>query len=82
MYRVVIHNPAQATVAVLPSEALDDYARVLDLLELDPWSGPPFDKDKPDENMRILAFCGTGLMTYMILDREQEVHVIEIQWVG
>jgi hypothetical protein len=69
-------------VAVLPVEALTAYADVLDMLELEPWTGRPVREENPDGNLRTLPFASGGLVTYLILEREQEVHVLEAQWAG
>ncbi|MGH4025589.1 MAG: hypothetical protein ACRDRV_13525 [Pseudonocardiaceae bacterium] len=82
MYEVRVHDAARATVDLLPANALAGYLDVLDLLELKPWSGPPFREDKPDGNIRTLTFGPGGLVVYMILDAAQEVHLLEVQWAG
>lgn len=84
MYRVRVHDAARATVDVLPVAALAGYAEVLDLLELEPWAGPPSRVDNPGGNIRTLTFGpnSEGLVTYMILDRLQRVDVLEVQWAG
>ena len=32
--------------------------------------------------MRTLAFGGSGGVAYLILEREREVHVLLVQWIG
>lgn len=82
MYRV---EPAHPTVAgqidALPYEALAGYADAIGVMEVDPWSGRPWDVDKPDGNIRILPL-GLGQVVYLILERDREVHVLEVQWAG
>ncbi|MCA1675585.1 MAG: hypothetical protein LC799_26535 [Actinobacteria bacterium] len=80
MYEVHVHDEAQATVDVLPADAVAGYFEVLDLLSMDPWRGDPYRRDNPDGNIRTLPFAGSGFVTCMILDREQEVHLIEVLW--
>lgn len=84
MYRIRPHPPAQEAIAVLPGVALAGYAEALGVMKLIPWNGEPFHEDNPDGNIRTLAFGphSEGLVTYMVLEREREVHVLEVQWVG
>lgn len=84
MYRIITDSVALDQVAVLPTEALGRYAEVLDVLELAPWNGRPYNKEKPDLPMRELVFGthGEGAVTYLVLEREREVHVLVVQWVG
>lgn len=56
MYRVVDHDQVQEQVAALPAEALSVYSEARTLLEVAPWSGSPYRKDKPNGPMRTLAF--------------------------
>lgn len=49
--------------AVLPTEALPGYAEmldVLDVLELAPWNGHPYNKEQPDVPMRKLMLGATA----------------------
>ncbi|MGH3932593.1 MAG: hypothetical protein ACRDTF_21765 [Pseudonocardiaceae bacterium] len=69
-------------VAALSAEALSAYAEVRTLLEVAPWSGSPYRKEMPDGPMRTLAFGGSGGLAYLILEREREVHVLLVQWIG
>ncbi len=53
------------------------------MLELAPWNGSPYNKEKPDAPMRELVFGthGEGTVTYLVLEYEREVHVLVVQWV-
>ncbi|MGH3939367.1 MAG: hypothetical protein ACRDTG_12165 [Pseudonocardiaceae bacterium] len=82
MYRIRTHDQAREAVSALPGEALVGYAEALGMLKLFPWSGPPFREDNPDGNIRTLSFGSGGLVTYLVLERDQEVHVLEVQWVS
>jgi hypothetical protein len=84
VYRIVTDSAVVDQLAALPIEALPGYAQVLDVLELAPWNGRPYNKEQPDVPMRELVF-GThseGTVTYLVLEREREVHVLVVQWVG
>ena len=53
-------------------------------LELVPWNGKSINEDNPDGEVRQMTFGphAEGIVTYMILERDREVHVLLIQWVG
>lgn len=84
MYRVVVQDEAEPTVAALPADGLTAWFDVLDALETAPWSGDPVRTDNPEGNMRFRYFGpdSAGLVTYLILDRDREVHVVEVTWLG
>lgn len=83
MYRVDPSHPdVVEQVQALPYGALAGYADALEVMEQDPWRGEPWDADAPDGNIRTLPFGPGGLVTYLILDREREVQVLEVQWAG
>lgn len=83
MYRVVIHDQAQATVDVLPAGSAVRWPEVLDVLELTPWTaGEPWSTSHPQGNIRTLVFGDGAMATYMVLERDREVHVLEVYWAG
>lgn len=84
MYRIVTDSAVLDQIDALPTGALSGYAEVLDVLELAPWNGRPYNDEKPDAPMRELVFGahGEGTVTYLVLDQEREVHVLVVQWVG
>lgn len=48
MYRVIDDDQVQEQVDALPAEVLSAYAEARTLLEVAPWSGSPYRKEKPD----------------------------------
>ena len=84
MYRIITDSAVVEQLAVLPAEALPEYAEILDVLELEPWNGRPYNKEQPDVPMWELVFGahGEGTVTYLVLERERAVHVLVVQWVG
>jgi hypothetical protein len=84
VYRIVTDSTVLDQLAALPTGALPYYAEVLDVLELAPWNGRPYNEDKPDVPMRELVFgaTGEGTVTYLILEQQREVHVLLVQWIG
>jgi hypothetical protein len=84
VYRVITDSAAVDQIAALPTSALRYYAEALGVLELAPEGGRLYNEDKPDAPMRELVFgaAGQGTITYLLLEREREVHVLVVQWVG
>jgi hypothetical protein len=82
VYWIRPHPQAQDAISALPDAALESYAKVLGLLKVAPWGGDPIREDNPDANILTVPFGPGGMVTYMILDREQEVHIIEVLWAG
>ncbi|GAA5171389.1 hypothetical protein GCM10023321_69880 [Pseudonocardia eucalypti] len=84
MYRLVQDRAVLEQLEALPIEALSSYAEALAVLEVAPAGGRPYNQDKPDGPMYELVFgpAGEGAITYLLLEREREVHVLLIQWAG
>lgn len=84
MWRLVVYPEAQEQVAALPDEVLEGYAEVLGVLELAPWGGEPQHKANPDAAVRrwVFGVGGAGLVVYLILEDQSEVHVILVLWLG
>ena len=82
MYTVETDAQAQQQVDALPAEALAAYAELRVLLETSPWSGAPYNRDKPGGPLRVHTFgAGRGLVVYLILDDQRRVDVLQVQWV-
>lgn len=84
MYRIVPDNAVFEQVAALPAEAVAAYADVLEVLQLTPWNGEPQHRANPDAAVRRWTFGPgqVGQIVYLILDEQQEVHVLLVQWLG
>ena len=81
-YRLDVDPVAQAQIRALPSVALVALAEVMSMLELTPWSGLPINEDNPEGNVRVLPFGTAALITYLILEDQRRVDVLEVLWVG
>jgi hypothetical protein len=66
VYSVEWEQHALDQLAALPSEAFSFYAELVALLEVAPWSGDSYDRQRPDANMRTCAFGehGEGLIKF------------------
>jgi hypothetical protein len=60
------------------------YAELVTFLELTPWEGHPYRDDKPDGNMRLMPFGpgSEGMVTYVVLEEERRVAVVNVTWVS
>jgi hypothetical protein len=84
VYRIVPDPTTIQQVAALPVETLDAYAELLAVIQLVPWNGTPQHEDNPEGAVRRWKF-GTGQaghVVYLILEDQQEVHLLLIQWFG
>lgn len=83
MYLLITDSLAEPQVAALPAEALAAYAELRTVLELTPWNGDPMNAANPDGAVRTMLFRGgLGLTTYLVLERQREVHVLMVQMLG
>jgi hypothetical protein len=84
VYRIVPDQRTLAQVAALPRQALDDYAPLLEVLQLTPWNGTPQHEDNPDGAVRRWTFGPgrAGQVVYLILEEQREVHLLLVQWLG
>jgi hypothetical protein len=64
--------------------SLDDYAALLDVLQLTPWNGASQHEDNPAGAVRRWAFGprAAGEIVYLIDDQAREVHLVLVQWLG
>lgn len=84
MYRIVPDPAVMHQVAQLPDDALAVYAELLTVLQLTPWNGPPQHADNPSGEVRRWNFGAgqAGQVVYVILEDQQEVHLLLVQWWG
>ena len=84
MYSVETEHEALQQVAALPAEALAPYAELMALLEVAPWSGDAYNRQRPDANMRTHAFGGQdeAFVIYLVLEDPRRVIVLRVMWVG
>ncbi len=73
-----------AQIDALPHAALLGFAEALSVMKLVPWNGKPLNDTNPSGALRQLVFGpeGNGLVTYLVLEDQQQVDVLEVQWAG
>ena len=84
MYRIVTHEEVVEQTSVLPTICSATTCQVLDVLELAPWSGEPYNAAAPDGVMRKLLFGpeGAGEAIYLILEHDRRVELLRVHWIG
>jgi hypothetical protein len=84
VYSVEWEPHAFDQLSALPSEVFPFFAELVTVLEVAPWSGDAYDRQRPDANMRAHAFGehGEGLVIYVILDDQRRVVVLRVLWAG
>lgn len=84
MYRVTTDQQSQPQIDALPLDALVPFAEVRATLEVAPWGGDPLNDDNPDAPVRTLAFgpAHQGMVTYLILDDQRRVDVLDVLWLS
>jgi hypothetical protein len=84
MYSVETEAAALAEVAALPAEVLPAYAELMTLLQVAPWSGDPYNLQRPDANMRTHTFGegAPGLAIYLVLETDRRVVILRVLWAG
>ncbi|MGQ0719456.1 MAG: hypothetical protein ACT4NP_19505 [Pseudonocardiales bacterium] len=84
MYHIVPDAAVSEQVVALPDEALVSYAEVLEVLQLAPWNGRPQHPANPDAPVRRWTFGPghAGQVVYLILEEQQEVHLLLVLWLG
>ena len=84
MYKVTTDEQSQQQIDALPAEALAPFAEACAMLELAPWNGAPYHRNRPDGGMRALAFGpnGEGDIVYLILDDQRRVDILVVLWLG
>lgn len=84
MYEVVTDDEVAQQVGALPDELLSSYLQVLDLLELAPWNGEPYNDANPDGAMRKLLFGpgGQAEVIYLVLEHDRRVELLRVHWVS
>jgi hypothetical protein len=84
VYRVRTYPEARDAIAFLLRSPLAGYAEALGVMKLVPWSGESINKTNAGGEVRQLVFGpgGRGMVTYLVLEDQQLVDVLEVQWVG
>lgn len=81
-YRLDVDPLAQDQIRALPSEIVGLLAEAMSVLSLVPWNGSPVSDQNPGGSVRSLPFGDAGMITYLILEDQRRVDVLQVLWVG
>jgi hypothetical protein len=84
VYRVTTDQRSQPQIEALPAVAGAPFAEARVVLEVAPWSGDPLIDAKPDGGIRTMIFgpSGEGMITYLILEDQRRVDILDVLWIG
>jgi hypothetical protein len=82
VYRVQTDSQVREQLASLPIDVVLAYLEAVSVLELVPWNGTPVNPDNPEGALRTLPFGHGGLISYLILEAQQRVDILLVQWAG
>jgi hypothetical protein len=84
VYLVETDEQAQKQIDALPAHVLGHYAELRTLLEVGPWSGESVNRRNPEAEVRFLLFGPSreGMVTYLILEDQRRVDVLQVVWIG
>lgn len=73
-----------AQIDALPHAALLGFAEALGVMKLVPWNGRPINDTNPGGAVRQVVFGpdDKGLVTYLVLEDQQRVDILTVQWAG
>lgn len=80
MYRIVTDPRTGEQISALPDEALAELAGVLTVLELVPWNDDPMHARNPDGPVRTMPLARIGMVTYLILEDQLRVDIVNVLW--
>lgn len=83
MYTLTTDETSRQQVDALPAVALAPFAELRAVLEVAPWNGQPYHRDKPDTPMRAMSFGpdGQGDVVYLILEDQRRVDLLLVLWI-
>jgi hypothetical protein len=84
VYKVTTDEQSQPQIEALPADALAPFAEARAALELAPWNGAPYHRNRPDSPMRALALGpnGEGDIVYLVLEEERRVDILVVLWLS
>jgi hypothetical protein len=84
VYRITTDDRSQPQIDALSADALPSWAEARVVLEVSPWSGQSLNAANPQAGVRTLTFGpnGEGLITYLILEDQRWVDILDVLWIG
>ncbi|GAA3604461.1 hypothetical protein GCM10022223_20120 [Kineosporia mesophila] len=83
MYAVELLPEMREQLEDLSVSAVASFTEVLVMLEVGPWSGDSLNRERPENNMRSVAFGPErqGLVVYLILEDQRRVIPLSLTWI-
>ena len=84
MYRVTTDERSQAQIEALPAAAGAPFVEARVALEVAPWSGEPLIAARPTAGIPTLIFGSSGqeIITYLILEEQRRVDILDVLRIG
>jgi hypothetical protein len=82
VYRILPDDRTSPQLAALPADVLAECLQVFAVLEIVPWNGDPIHGDNPDGPVRVMPFGRGGMITYLILEDQRRVDLLDVMWLG
>jgi hypothetical protein len=84
VYHVTTDEQSQPQIEALPPQARAPFAEARVVLEVSPWSGESLNAANPEAGVRTLTFgpTGQGMITYLILEDQRRVDILDVLWLG
>lgn len=82
-YDIVVYPDAEDQIRALAPEGRRAFDEALEVIALVPWNGRLYNtlKDVPTREW-VFGSDGMGTVTYMVLEDQQRVDVVMVQWAG
>jgi hypothetical protein len=85
MYDVTTDERSQPQIEARPADGSAPFAEVRAALEVAPWStGDSLNDEHPEAPVRSVVFGaeGQGMVTYLVLERQRRVDVLDVTWLS
>jgi hypothetical protein len=80
VYTIDVDHEAREQIRALPAVVLTALAEAMTVLTLTPWNSDPINKENPDGAVRMLLFNPRGMITYLIVEDQCRVDVLQVTW--
>ncbi|OZM83761.1 hypothetical protein [Pseudonocardia sp. MH-G8] len=84
MYEITTDEQSRQQIDALPADALAPFTEARAVLELVPWNGAPYHRNRPESPMRALTFGPNreGDIVYLVLEDRRRVDILVVLWLA
>lgn len=81
-YKIEVYPEARDQIQALSPALLKEMAEVFSMLQLVPWNSMSINEGNPDAAVRQVGFGyhGAVLLTFLVLEEQRRVCVLEVVW--